>query len=107
MSNRSELQAKIDALVAQMEALPPDPLPTGTIEFSAYMHESDGRFTLADEIGDWSKITPEDRAKLDKAWDHLEAIFENERHRPFYEVELRCTLDLETGEVKILRVAGY
>lgn len=104
MSKREEIEAKIDALRAELDALPPEPLPTGKIEFSTYLHDNDMSFSPSNYLREsYAKISPEDQAKLDRVWYLISDHFEQNREKPFYEVELRCTLDLETFEIDIVR----
>lgn len=100
---RQQIQAEIDALQAEIDTLPKEPL--GTIEFSTYLHDNDMSFSVENYLdGEWAKISPEDRAKLNANWHAVFNHFEDNREKPFYEIELRCSLDLDTYEIKILRM---
>lgn len=107
---REQLQAEIDArqaeiteLTAELNDLPLEPL--GTIEFSTYLHDSDMSFDPGNYLcGTWAKISPDDMKKLNLAWTRMADHFESERVKPFYEIELRCSIDLDTFEIKILRL---
>jgi hypothetical protein len=102
---RQQIQQEIDALQAELDALPYVPL--GTIEFSTYLHDNDMSFDPRNYLeGSWAKISPEDQKKLDARWDAVVEHFEDEREKPFYEIELRCSLNLDTFEIKILRLVG-
>lgn len=80
---------------------------SNTIEFSTYLHDNDMSFYPENYLeGTWSRISEEDQAKLDPAWNRIVDHFEKNREKPFYEVELRCSLDLDTYEIKILRLVG-
>jgi len=63
--------------------------PPKVIEFTEYLHGSDNWFELAEHIATQTGVTiPE--ALMEKIG------------RPFYEVSLRCSLDMETGAVTLI-----
>lgn len=61
--------------------------------FKYYLHDNSNRFELADFVGKQLGISADD-----PVWENV--------GRPFYEVGLDCTIDTESGEVKILGVSG-
>lgn len=61
------------------------------VPFTYYLHDEDTAYERADDIGSQIGIDL-DEAMIEKMGN------------PFYEVGLNCTLDTETGEVKIVGV---
>jgi hypothetical protein len=78
------------------------------VTFKAYLHDDYNSYERADNILD--QLNPEDLS-IDKDVDGTISASGREQfrelvQRPFYEVDLLCTLDTVTGQVDIMKATN-